>query len=88
LTRQKSIKGFQTEDMVVATVPTGVNTGVHKGRVAVRATGSFNIKTVEKKLQGISHKHCRIVARADGYSYSIQSKMILTEDRSNEKQAA
>lgn len=88
LMRQKSVKGFQTGDMVVATVPTGVKAGVHVGRVAVRATGSFNVQTPTGAVQGISHKHCRIVAKADGYSYSIQPKIALTEEGGSERQAA
>lgn len=40
------------------------------GRVAVRATGSFNIQTAEGVVQGISHRHCTLIQRADGYGYS------------------
>ncbi|EQD45375.1 HNH endonuclease, partial [mine drainage metagenome] len=41
LTREKRIKGFQTGDMVSAKVPAGKKAGIHTGRVAVRASGSF-----------------------------------------------
>ncbi|MGA9031267.1 MAG: RNA-guided endonuclease IscB [Sulfuricaulis sp.] len=37
LTRQKQAYGFHTGDMVKATVPSGKKTGVHCGRVAIRA---------------------------------------------------
>jgi len=37
------------------------------GRVAVRATGSFNITTKTETVQGISHKHCTLISRNDGY---------------------
>ncbi|MEB0141264.1 RNA-guided endonuclease IscB, partial [Undibacterium sp. CCC2.1] len=47
LTRSKRIHGFQTGDMVKACVPTGKKTGQYIGRVAVRASGSFNIQTQE-----------------------------------------
>lgn len=70
LTRQKRIKGFQTGDRVRATVPTGKNAGIHSGRVAVRATGRFNIQTTDGVLQGINHRYCTLVQRADGYGYS------------------
>lgn len=70
LTREKRIKGFQTGDMVIANVPTGKKAGVHVGRVAVRATGSFDIKTIQGLIQGVSHKYCKITQRADGYGYS------------------
>ncbi|CAK0760288.1 5-methylcytosine-specific restriction enzyme A [Gammaproteobacteria bacterium] len=41
LTWEKHIKGFQTGDMVIATVTKGKKVGIHQGRVAVRAVGSF-----------------------------------------------
>ena len=70
LTRSKSAFGFQTGDRVKATVPTGKKAGVHTGRVAVRASGSFNIQTGDGVVQGISHRHCRVLQRGDGYGYS------------------
>ncbi len=74
LTRTKRHSGFATGDLVRADVPTGKKTGTHVGRVAVRASGSFNIRTRSGVVQGISHKHCRLLQRADGYGYSFQSK--------------
>jgi 5-methylcytosine-specific restriction endonuclease McrA len=75
LTRSKRIHGFATGDMVRADVPRGVKAGIHRGRVAVRATGSFNIQTrlhgVASVIQGIGHRHCRIVQRSDGYGYFL-----------------
>lgn len=62
-------KGFQTGDIVRADVPTGKKQGVYIGRVAVRATGSFNITTNRGTVQGIGWKHCQAVHCADGYSY-------------------
>ncbi|MDE3023460.1 MAG: RRXRR domain-containing protein [Pseudomonadota bacterium] len=75
LTREKRIKGFQTGDMVCAQVPTGKKAGIHTGRVAVRATGSFNIQTATGVVQGISHRHCKVIQRADGYGYLMVAKM-------------
>ena len=69
LIRQKRIKGFQTGDMVIARVPAGKNTGVHRGRVAVRTTGRFDIQTARGVIQGVSHKYCQLLQRADGYGY-------------------
>ena len=57
--------------MVRATVTRGKKAGVHTGRVAVRVTGSFNIQTPAGVVQGISHKHCQILCRGDGYSYNL-----------------
>lgn len=72
LTRSKRVRGFQTGDRVRAEVPSGKNTGAHTGRVAVRATGSFNIQTADRVIQGVSHRYCTVIQRADGYSYSTR----------------
>lgn len=74
LTRLKSIKGFQTGDMVKAVVPTAKKAGTHMGRVAIRATGSFNIQSCNGLVQGVSHRHCMVVQRADGYGYPLVAK--------------
>ena len=70
LMRTKSVKGFRTGDLVRASVTSGKKIGEYIGRVAVRATGSFNIQTVGAVVQGVSHKYCRIVQRGDGYGYA------------------
>lgn len=70
LTREKRIQGFQTGDMVRAHVTKGKKIGNYVGRVAVRATGSFNIQTAVGVVQGLSHRHCKLMQRADGYGYS------------------
>jgi hypothetical protein len=75
LTRDKRIKGFQTGDMIKAGVPVGKRAGIYSGRVAVRATGSFNIQTATGVVQGISYKHCKLIQRADGYGYSTVAKI-------------
>ena len=41
----KKVKGFQTGDMVRAVVTTGTKQGIYVGRVLVRASGSFDIRT-------------------------------------------
>jgi len=67
----KRVKGFQTGDLVRAHVPSGKYAGIHIGRVLVRATGSFDIRTAHGRVQGISHRHCQPIHRNDGYSYQI-----------------
>lgn len=69
--RHKFVKGFQTGDIVVANVIQGKKKGTYTGRVAVRSSGSFNIKTKPGLIQGISHKSCRIAHRKDGFSYAF-----------------
>jgi hypothetical protein len=70
LTRGKSAFGFQTGDMVKAIVTTGKKAGTYLGRVAIRASGSFNIQTGDGLVQGIHHRFCTLVQRADGYGYA------------------
>jgi hypothetical protein len=74
LMRQKQVHGFQTGDRVRAEVPSGNKAGIHIGRVAVRASGSFNIQTGNTVVQGIGHRYCRLVQRNDGYGYALQPK--------------
>jgi hypothetical protein len=71
--RQKRHFGFQTGDMVKAVVIKGKYVGVHVGRVACRATGSFDITTKAGKVT-VNYKNCSILHRADGYSYAYQRK--------------
>lgn len=75
LMRKKQVHGFQTGDLVKAIVPTGKKAGTHCGRVAVRASGSFNIQTPQGAVQGISHRYCQLVQRNDGYGYQLVEKM-------------
>jgi len=67
--RTKFHKGFQTGDIVKANVTSGKKVGTYVGRVATRATGSFNISTTDGLVQGISHKYCIHIHKKDGYAY-------------------
>ena len=67
----KSVKGFQTGDIVKAVVTKGKKIGSYLGKVAIRSSGSFNIKTVTQTVQGINHKYCEQVHRKDGYVYGF-----------------
>ena len=69
----KRVKGFQTGDMVQAVITTGKKMGIYLGRVAVRASGSFNIKTENGTIQGIGYRYCQLIQRSDGYAYSFVS---------------
>ncbi|MFM0145442.1 RNA-guided endonuclease IscB [Paraburkholderia sp. RL18-085-BIA-A] len=71
LMRQKRACGFQTGDLVRAKVPRGKKTGTYVGRVAIRASGSFNIQCAAQVIQGISHRYCTVMQRGDGYGYSF-----------------
>lgn len=69
--RRKRVHGFQTGDLVRAVVPAHLKTGgVHVGPVAVRASGSFRVGTMD----GIGWRFCQLVQRADGYRYQLVRK--------------
>jgi 5-methylcytosine-specific restriction endonuclease McrA len=70
--RQKRFFGFQTGDLVQAVVPAGKRAGTHVGRVLCRATGRFDITTATGRQAGISYRYCRLIQRADGYSYTTR----------------
>ena len=69
--RRKSHFGFQTGDMVMAEIPGGKYAGRWAGRVAVRASGYFDVKGGDGRrvCQGVCWKHLRIVQRSDGWDY-------------------
>lgn len=77
------VHGFKTGDLVVAFVPSGKKLGVYAGRVAVRKNGFFNIQTETGAVQGISHKHCQIIQRSDGYNFNYGAAIPPTTDSKN-----
>ena len=74
LSPAKAHFGFRTGDIVTASVPRGKKVGRYCGRVAVRASGFFNIQIHIGTVQGIAHRHCKILQRADGYAYATQAR--------------
>jgi hypothetical protein len=70
LMRSKSVHGFEIADRAKAVVPNGKKQETYPGRVAVRETGSLNLKTSTATVEGINHKHCRLIQRGDGYGLS------------------
>lgn len=79
LMQHKAVKGFRTGDIVRAEVPKGKKAGMYTGRVAVRASGSFNVRTARRLVQGVSHRHCTLIQRADGYAYFPNSTKALNK---------
>ena len=69
--RFKFVFMFQTGDIVKAVVTSGKKIGQYIGRIATRSTGSFNISTRDKLVQGISYKYCKTIHFKDGYSYAF-----------------
>jgi len=68
------VGGLRTGDLVRAVVPTtSVKAGTYVGRIAIRATGYSNIKTLAGTIQGIHVRYCQPLQRGDGYSYATAS---------------
>jgi hypothetical protein len=45
------------------------------GRLVVGANGSFNVQTGTGVVQGINHKHFKILQRADGYGCAVSASL-------------
>jgi hypothetical protein len=69
LCRSSTSGHLMTGDIVRAMVRSGKKVGRYVGRVAVRASGSFNIQIKGQRVQGISYRHCIALHKSDGYSY-------------------
>ena len=85
LMRTKRVQGFGTGDMVKATVTKGKKIGIHVGRVAIRATGYFNIQTTSSVVQGIGYKQCKVTQRNDGYGYFFNPATTKDVNRSGQQ---
>ena len=70
-TRRKVFFGFQTGDMTKAILPTGKFKGTHIGRLTVRESGVFEMKTHRGKVSPVRHKHCKAIHFNDGYMYQF-----------------
>lgn len=69
----KRVFGFATGDYVEAIVPCGKFKGRHVGRIAVRSDGRFGMKTRARPKQfDVNYRYCRLLQRADGYSYTLE----------------
>ncbi len=67
----RRVNGFQTGEIVTATVKKGKKTGKYIGRVAVRTSGYFDIQTSRQKVTGISWQCCQSIHQTDGYNYNF-----------------
>ena len=70
--REKTYAGFQTGDIVKATVPTGKFAGIWIGRIAIRHRLWFRMLHFD-----VHPKRLTIIQRADGYEYT-QGKILST----------
>ncbi|QFS43549.1 RNA-guided endonuclease IscB [Nostoc sphaeroides] len=60
-TRCKTFFGFQTGDMVRAILPKGKFAGTHVGRLTVRESGVFEMRTAHGKISPVRHKYCKSI---------------------------
>jgi 5-methylcytosine-specific restriction endonuclease McrA len=65
------VGGCRTGDLVRAVVPpSSKKVGIYVGRIAIRATGSCNIRTASGTIEGIHVRYCQPLHKGDGYSYT------------------
>ena len=81
--RSKSVHGFEIGDQAKAQVPKGNKQETYPGRVALRETGSRNLKTSTATVEGINHKHCRLIQRGDRLRLVTASPISNTSSESN-----
>lgn len=72
-TRCKTFFGFGTGDMVSAILPSGKFAGTHVGRLTVRQSGVFSMRTPLGKISPARHKYCKLIHRNDGYMYALSA---------------
>jgi 5-methylcytosine-specific restriction endonuclease McrA len=72
--RTKQFYGFQTGDLVRAVVPSGKKLGTYVGRVAVRSSGYFDIRTPAGRVGSINYRYCTMLQRSDGWKWGGQAE--------------
>lgn len=72
----KSVKGFQTGDIVKAVLTKGSRQGEYLGRVIIKSSGRFDIQTGTRDIPGIGYKYCHIIQKGDGYSYNYKERVL------------
>ncbi len=71
--RKKQYFGFQTGDLVQVDLVAGKYQGRWRGRIAVRASGSFDLKDeLGHRLCPCSYRHCRLLQRGSGWDYAVR----------------
>lgn len=70
--RRKEHFGFITGDTVRAVVPHGKYAGRHVGRVSVRSSGTFAIRTTQGIVPAVRHKYRVLVQRGAGWHFTTE----------------
>ena len=73
LMRSRAVRLFEIGDIVNSVVRKGNRQGTDPARVAVGASGPFNLQTALRVVQSISLMHCRMLQRGDGFSCRLVS---------------
>ncbi len=68
--RTKLFQGFQTGDLVSASIPKGKFAGLYVGRIAIRFRPSFVLQLPEKKFD-VHPKYLTLIHKNDGYNYAL-----------------
>ncbi len=68
--KAKFFQGFQTGDLVLASIPKGKFAGQYAGRIAIRFRPSFVLQLPDKKFD-VHPKYLNHVHRNDGYNYAF-----------------
>lgn len=66
---------MRTGDIVRAILPSGKFSGIHIGRLTVRESGVFEMKTPIGKVSPVRHKYCKSIYRNDGYMYAFSTNV-------------
>ncbi|MGK7880039.1 MAG: HNH endonuclease, partial [Crocosphaera sp.] len=67
--KAKFFRGFQTGDLVSASIPKGKFAGQYIGRIAIRFRPSFVLQLPDKKFD-VHSKYLTLMHRNDGYNYA------------------
>jgi len=68
--RRKQHNGFQTGDLVQATIPHGKYVGTWTGRATVKANGNIVITPDTNIRPETRYTYCRVLQRGDGWQYT------------------
>ncbi len=69
--KAKFFRGFQTGDLVSASIPKGKFTGQYVGRIAIRFRPSFVLQLPDKKFD-VHPKYLTHIHQNDGYNYAFK----------------
>ncbi|MGK7927636.1 MAG: RNA-guided endonuclease IscB [Spirulina sp.] len=69
--KAKFFQGFQTGDIVKASIPKGKYAGNYIGRIAIRFRPSFRLSTTGNKPFDVHPKYLQTIHHADGYEYTF-----------------